>query len=102
MMPVIRISDATFAVLSTLKTWYGAKTPSEVIDRLASDAREQLGIERDEAQEQVVGASPVEVPVQFDVAPSLAFTKPVSASINGKALAAPRWSSNSSHNDWRS
>ncbi|ESY86455.1 hypothetical protein X741_33140 [Mesorhizobium sp. LNHC229A00] len=31
--------------------------------------------------------------MQFDVAPGLAFTKPLSATINGKAIPSPRWSS---------
>ena len=33
MMPVVRINDATFIDLSTLKTWFGTKSPSETIDR---------------------------------------------------------------------
>ena len=42
MMPVVRINDATFADLSTLKTWFSTKTPSETIDRLVREAMEQL------------------------------------------------------------
>ena len=38
MMPVVRINDATFADLSTLKTWFGTKTPSETIDRIVREA----------------------------------------------------------------
>ena len=34
MMPVIRLSDATFSELKAIATWLSAKTPSETIDRL--------------------------------------------------------------------
>lgn len=91
MMPVVRINDATFADLSTLKTWLGTKTPSETIDRLVLEAMEQLGLERDDEPENAVGASN-EGTMQFDSAPGLSFTKPLVASINGKALQRPHWS----------
>lgn len=91
MMPVVRINDATFADLSTLKTWYGTKTPSETIDRLVRETMEQLGMERDEEPEDIV-TNTSDGPMQFDTAPGLTFTKPLAASINGKALHSPRWS----------
>lgn len=91
MMPVVRINDAIFADLSTLKTWYGTKTPSETIERAVRDAMEQLGMERDNAPEEEAVAA-VNGATQFDTAPGLAFTKPLAASINGKALQSPRWS----------
>lgn len=93
MMPVVRINDATFADLSTLKTWYGTKTPSETIDRLVRETMEQLGMERDDEPETVVATTSGEAPRQFERAPGLSFTKPLAASINGKALHSPRWSS---------
>lgn len=92
MMPVIRLNDATFADLSALKTWYGTKTPSETIDRIVRDAMEQLGMERDDATEEVT-VTTGDGAMHFDTAPGLAFTKPLAASINGKALHGPRWSS---------
>ncbi len=91
MMPVLRINDATFAELSTLKTWFGTRTPSETIDRIVKDAMEQLGMERDDEPEAAVTTS--NGPMEFQTVPGLAFTKPLSASINGKALSKPRWSS---------
>jgi hypothetical protein len=91
MMPVIRINDATFAGLSTLKTWYGTKTPSETIDRLVRETMEQLGMERDDEPENVL-ITANDGPMRFDTAPGLSFTKPLAASINGKALQSPRWS----------
>lgn len=90
MMPVVRINDATFTDLSTLRTWFGTKSPSETIDRIVREAMEQLGIERDdEAFEQIevpTGAAPI-----FDAAPSLTFTKPLKATINGKSVSNPKW-----------
>lgn len=90
-VPVVRINDATFADLSTLKTWYGTKTPSETIDRLVREAMEELGVERDEEPGDVVTTT-TDGAMQFDTTPGLAFTKPLAASINGKALHSPRWS----------
>lgn len=91
MMPVLRINDGTFADLSTLKTWFGTKTPSETIDQLVRDAMDRLGMERDDLSEEAPEVTS-EGAMQFDVAPGLAFTKPLAASVNGKALGSPRWS----------
>jgi hypothetical protein len=91
MMPVVRINDATFADLKSIATWFGTKTPSETIDRIVREAMEQLGMERDDEPEEVV-ATTSDGAMQFDSAPGLAFTKPLAASINGKALHSPRWS----------
>jgi len=90
MMPVVRISDATFAALSDLKTWYGTKTPSETIDRAVREVMEQLGMEREDGPEEEA-PSTVEGTMRFDAAPGLAFTKPLAAKINGKSLRSPRW-----------
>ncbi|WP_026318991.1 T4SS efffector SepA family protein [Amorphus coralli] len=91
MMPVIRVNDATFADLSTLKTWYDTKTPSETIDRLVQIAMEELGIERGEGSgEDAATAS--NGAMQFDTAPGLAFTKPLAASINGHSPQNLNWS----------
>lgn len=91
MMPVVRVSDATFADLSALKTWFGTKTPGDTIDRVVREAMEQLGMERDDQTDEVVATSTGAM--QFDTAPGLSFTKPLSASINGKSVRSPRWSS---------
>lgn len=92
MMPVLRINDATFANLSTLKTWFGTKSPSETIDRIVQDAMEQLGIERDDELEGVP-VTPTGGALVFDTAPSLTFTKPIKATINGKSIQNPNWAS---------
>jgi hypothetical protein len=91
MMPVIRINDATFADLRSIATWFGTKTPSETIDRIVREAMEQLGMERDDEPEDVVTTTGSGA-MEFDTAPGLTFTKPLSASINGKAIHNPRWS----------
>ncbi|MEP9355140.1 hypothetical protein ABLE93_16255 [Xanthobacter sp. KR7-65] len=92
MMPVIRINDATFSDLSTLKTWFGTKTPSETIDRLVREMMEHLGME----QERGSAAEPTtstDAPPQLNSTPGLTFTKPLAASINGNELHRPTWSS---------
>lgn len=92
LMPVLRINDATFADLSTLRTWFGTKTPSETIDRIVKEAMEQLGMERDAEPESAVTVSN-DGAMEFDTAPGLSFTKPLSASIDSKHIPNPRWSS---------
>jgi len=91
MMPVIRIDDATFAGLSTLKTWFGTKTPGETIERVVRDAMEQLGFERDDQPDSEVVVSKGGA-LEFTEAPGLTFTKPLAASLNGTAIQSPRWS----------
>ncbi|PIO98295.1 T4SS efffector SepA family protein [Pleomorphomonas carboxyditropha] len=92
MMPVLRVSDATFADLVTLKTWYGTKTPGETIDHIVREAMEQLGIERDAVSNEVT-LQPEHEAIKFDSAPGLTFTKPIAASVNGKSLSRATWSS---------
>ena len=92
MMPVIRINDATFADLSALKTWFGTKTPSDTIDRIVREAMEGLGIERDHEPEEAVKITN-EGAMEFSTAPGLLFTKPLTATINGRRMLNPRWSS---------
>ena len=92
MMPVVRVNDATFTDLSTLKTWFGTKTPSETIDRIVREAMEQLGMERDDQPEEGV-ATVNPGALEFNGAPGLSFTKPLSSSIGGKPVLSPRWSS---------
>ena len=91
MMPVVRINDATFADLKSIATWLGTKTPSETIDRIVREALEQLGMDRDDEPEEIVTTASTGA-IEFDTAPGLAFTKPLSASVNGKAIHNPRWS----------
>lgn len=92
MMPVIRINDATFGDLKTISAWLGTKTPGETIDRIVRDALEHLGMERDD-EPNVVNTKPTTGAMEFESTPGLTFTKPISASVNGKLMHSPRWSS---------
>lgn len=92
MMPVVRLNDGTFADLSILKTWLGTKSPSETIDRIVRDAMEQLGMERDDEAEDAAATSSAGA-MRFETAPSLTFTKPLTASIGGKPIQNPNWAS---------
>jgi hypothetical protein len=91
MMPVVRINDATFADLKSIATWLGTKTPSETIDRIVRDAMDQLDMERDDEPEAAPNGTSNGA-IEFENAPGLAFTKPLSASVNGKTIRNPRWS----------
>ena len=90
-MPVVRINDATFADLKSIAAWFGTKTPSETIDRIVRDAMEQLDMARDD-EPQAAPTTTNAGTIEFKSAPGLAFTKPLSASVNGKAIHSPRWS----------
>lgn len=90
MMPVVRINDATFADISTLRTWFKTKSPSETIDLIVQEAMEQLGIERGDGIENDAVTS-TDGTLIFDAAPSLTFTKPMKATINGKTIPNPKW-----------
>ena len=90
MMPVVRINDATFGDLKSISTWLGTATPAQTIDEIVRQAMEKLGLERDmEADPATTTANGV---MQFGQAPGLAFTKPLSASVDGKKIRNPRWS----------
>jgi hypothetical protein len=91
MMPVVRINDATFVDLRTLKTWFGTKSPSETIDYLVKEMMDQFGLERDYNAETEANIS-ADVAIEFETAPSLVFTKPLFASVNRKPVRSPRWS----------
>ena len=71
---------------------FGTKTPSDTIDRIVREAMEELGIERDDVPE-TAKTTTSDGSLEFETAPGLAFTKPLSASINGKSVTSPRWSS---------
>lgn len=90
-MPVVRINDATFADLKSIATWFGTKTPSETIDRIVREAMEQLGMERD-VEPEAASITTSTGATEFESAPGLAFTKPLSASVNDKVIRSPRWS----------
>ncbi|MGO9427884.1 T4SS efffector SepA family protein [Rhodoblastus sp.] len=89
MMPVIRLSDATFSELKTIATWLSAKTPSETIDRLVREKLDELGLERDSDDEPEI-ASNNDV-MKFDKAPGLSFTRLTAAKVGGVPLKKMNW-----------
>lgn len=92
MMPVIRLNDGTFGDLKTISAWLGTKTPTETVDQIVREKMEQLGLERDQEPDDSGDEAPSGA-MEFESAPGLSFTKPISASINGRAIRTPRWSS---------
>lgn len=90
-MPVIRISDATFANLGVINTWAGAKTPGETIDRLVREEMERLGIERDDEPRDSEAQSSAGATAHENM-PGLTFTKLLKAEIDGRPMPRPNWS----------
>lgn len=90
MMPVIRISDATFVDLKSVSTWLGTNTPSETIERIVQEKMQALDLERDvEHASEVMDTDGQEL--VFDKTPGLAHTRVVSATIAGNAVDKPNW-----------
>ncbi|RYB05776.1 T4SS efffector SepA family protein [Lichenibacterium ramalinae] len=92
MMPVVRISDAAFGDLKQLSKWLETKTPRETIDKIIGYAMSDMGLERDSEaldESSLINSGATE----FDNAPGLTFTKPLSASVNGAVVQNPRWRS---------
>lgn len=95
MMPVIRISDATFIDLKSIATWLGTETPSKTIEDLVREKMDaldlDLDLERDvgeEVTEVVTSGSGAKV---FERTPGLTFTRILSATMEGKSLGKPNW-----------
>ncbi len=91
MMPVIRISDATFVDLKSISTWLGTDTPSKTIESLVREKMNALDLERDvdEEKTEVVG-SESEATV-FERTPGLTFTRVLSAKMDGNSLGKLNW-----------
>ncbi|MEL6551104.1 MAG: hypothetical protein AAFQ54_12745 [Pseudomonadota bacterium] len=97
MMPVIRVNDATFIDLKSVSTWLGTETPSQTIDRLVREKMAQLGLERDDAPEEIMprdasSSASDEGEMEFRSAPGLSFTRVLDASVSGQTLAKSNWS----------
>jgi len=90
-MPVIRLSDATFAELKAISTWLSTRTPSETIDQLVREKLDALGLESD-TDDEPDAASPDEIE-QFEQAPGLTFTRLISAKIGGGPIKKANWAS---------
>jgi len=90
MMPVIRISDATFSDLATLAKWFESKTPSQAIDKIVREAMDSLDLEREINEEAMVGDI-LKPNIKFTETPGLSFTKILKASVDGKKQQRPKW-----------
>lgn len=90
MMPVIRLSDATFGDLKSVATWIGAATPSETIEKLVREKMAALDLERDDEPDHAVSDQTGEH-LLFDKAPGLSFTKVLSAKVDGQSVSKPNW-----------
>jgi len=89
MMPVIRLSDATFSELKAIATWLSAKTPSETIDRLVREKLDELGLARDSGDEPEIASN--DDVMKFDQAPGLSFTRLTAAKVAGVPLKKMNW-----------
>lgn len=91
MMPVIRVSDATFVNLKSISTWLGTDTPSKTIETLVREKMSALDLERDVSElvtEVIASGSEATV---FESTPGLTFTRILSATIDGKLFNRPSW-----------
>lgn len=98
MMPVVRVNDATFVDLKSVATWLGTETPSQTIDRLVREKMDQLGLERDDAPEEIITLKASSTAheggdMEFRAAPGLSFTRILDATVGGKTFEKANWSS---------
>lgn len=91
MMPVIRISDATFIDLKNISTWLGTDTPSKTIENLVREKMDALDLERDVNDEQTEVVAREGEATVFESTPGLTFTRILSATMNGKSLGKSNW-----------
>lgn len=91
MMPVVRISDATFVDLKSIAAWLGTDTPSKTIESLVKEKMDALDLERDPGEGQTEEAADEGGATVFERAPGLTFTRVLAAQVNGKSLSKPNW-----------
>jgi hypothetical protein len=89
MMPVIRISDATFVDLRSIATWLGTNTPSETIDSLVREKMDTLHLERDVEEASLEQSGD---PIVFEETPGLSHTRILAASVNSRDIGKTTWS----------
>jgi len=88
MMPVIRLTDATFMNLKNIKDWLGTQTPSETIDLLIREKMDLLDLEAD--HEPLVEEASSEG-IIFKEMPGLTHTKLLSAKVYNEDIKSPNW-----------
>ena len=91
MMPIIRLTDATFVDLRTIAAWLGKDSPSQTIDQLVKDKMLSLGLERDDEISTDMENTHHSL-INSENTPSLTFTRILSAKINSKKLGKTSWS----------
>jgi hypothetical protein len=90
MTPAVRIDDETLADLKTIAIWLQTKTPSETISHIVHDTLDRLGLEREGPTTNATSEDDGEL-YEYDVAPPLAHTKPVSVLINHVPVESLHW-----------
>lgn len=91
MMPVVRISDATFIDLKSISTWLGTDTPSKTIENLVREKMDALDLERDMGEEEAAVVVTEGEATVFERTPGLTFTRILSAKMGGKAVNKSNW-----------
>lgn len=91
MMPVIRLSDASFVDLKSISTWMGTETPSETIDKLVREKMQKLDMERDDGDFTFDDDDSSSGPHVFLTTPGLSFTRILSVSINDEEIEKTNW-----------
>lgn len=89
-MPVIRVSDSTFAHLKTISTWLEGGTPSQTIDLLVGKTLEELNLEKDEMPSELNQIDLGGV-IKFRETPALSFTRVTKAFVDGRPIFKPNW-----------
>ena len=91
-MPVIRISDATFANLKSISTWMGDEKPSETIDNLV---REKMGeidiVDESEAAMSAEKTENDDVLSGFNETPSVTHTRILETFVDGNRYTKINW-----------
>lgn len=91
-MPVVRISDQSFASLGTLGVWFKTNTPSDTIDRIVRKTMTDLGIEPEHATEIIENFASMSRIYRHFPEDSVAFTKPFEAQVGKLVVQKPNWS----------
>lgn len=91
-MPVIRLSDAIFKDLKSVSTWLDTETPSQTIGLLVAEKLEQIGLEPEDRPKNSNTRDTSVVEKIYRVAPRLAFTRVLDATVNGEPIGKLRWS----------
>jgi hypothetical protein len=87
-MPVVRISDQSFASLGTLGIWFKTDTPSDTIDKIVRKTMAEL----EHATEIIESFASTSKIYRHFPEDSVAFTKPFEAQVGKLVVQKPNWS----------